>query len=78
MKISIGSHTPYEDVVVDTGAHNVNITDAFVGASFVTEDGEILGVCMRDSGFELTYIDSQNAATFVKLNAGTITVGETT
>ena len=31
------------------------ITEAYSGVLLRTEDGEELGICMRDSGFEFTY-----------------------
>lgn len=34
---------------------SLQIEEAYVGPVFKTSDGETLGVCMRDSGFEITY-----------------------
>ncbi len=33
------------------------ITECFSGVGFMTDDGEHLGVCMRDGGFEITIKD---------------------
>ena len=55
MKIDIAEpHGPY-NCVLDTGVMDVVIKDAFKGAMFVSPDGEILTVSMRDSGFEVGY-----------------------
>lgn len=35
--------------------NEVIITEAFSGVGFRTEEGETLGVCMRDGGFEINY-----------------------
>jgi len=40
---------------LDAEAMDVEIRKAFLGIQFITEDGEKLSVCMRDSGFELVY-----------------------
>lgn len=49
-----GPQNPYS-AEIDTGAMAVEIKDAFVGVKFVTGDGEILRVSMRDGGFEISY-----------------------
>lgn len=36
----------------------IRIRDAFVGVLFETDDGEKLGVCMRDGGFEISVKDT--------------------
>lgn len=45
---------PYH-AVIDTEAMAVEIRDAFIGLTFITDDGEKLVVCMRDGGFEVHY-----------------------
>ena len=35
--------------------HELEIRECFSGVGFITSDGESLGVCMRDSGYEITY-----------------------
>jgi hypothetical protein len=37
-------------------ALDVEIRDAFVGPLLIAESGDQLGVCMRDDGFEITYV----------------------
>lgn len=55
MRITIGPglSTPVADI--ETKGADVEIREAFVGPSFVTDDGEMLTVQMRDSGFEVFY-----------------------
>jgi len=33
----------------------IELREVFVGIKFITKDGEELHICMRDSGFEITY-----------------------
>ena len=33
----------------------IEVTEVFNGIKLKTSDGETLGICMRDSGFELNY-----------------------
>lgn len=42
------------DVVTD-GSGTVTVREAFNGIEFVTDDGERLAVCMRDSGYQVHY-----------------------
>lgn len=35
---------------------NIIITEVFSGLGFITEDGEHLSICMRDSGYEINYM----------------------
>lgn len=42
---------------LNTEAMDVEIRRSFLGVRFITDDGEVLSVCMRDSGFELSYSD---------------------
>jgi len=45
---------PYKPTI-DTDAMNIEIREAYLGVSFVTEQGERLSVSMRDNGFEVHY-----------------------
>jgi hypothetical protein len=45
---------PYK-CVIDTEVMVVTLKDVFLGVRFETENGEMLSVCMRDSGFEIHY-----------------------
>lgn len=47
-------NSPYE-TVLDTGAMDVLIKKAYLGMVFVSDDGEMLAVSMRDGGFEVKY-----------------------
>lgn len=69
---------PYS-CTVDTGVMDVSITEAFVGAAFITETGEKLSVCMRDNGFEVRYSADFGGTGFdtgwTEFKNGTITHG---
>lgn len=45
---------PYK-ATIDAEAMTVELRDVFMGVGFTTQDGERLGVSMRDSGFEVIY-----------------------
>ena len=45
---------PYQ-TTLDTEVMTVEIREAFLGFSVVTEGGERLAIAMRDSGFEVIY-----------------------
>lgn len=45
---------PY-NCTLDTGVMKVELKEVFNGVRFVSESGETLSVCMRDSGFEVRY-----------------------
>jgi hypothetical protein len=45
---------PYH-CILDTDVMDVELRDVFLGVRFITEDGEMLSVCMRDGGFEVHY-----------------------
>lgn len=62
--------SPYE-TLFDTGVMLTTIVDAFIGPTFITDTGEQLSICMRDSGFELTYITDGIEQT-IELKDGTI------
>lgn len=55
---------------LDTEAMDVEIRKAFLGVQFITENGEELSVCMRDSGFELTYLVPNNEPASMSLQNG--------
>lgn len=63
--------SPYK-VHIDTAVMEVEITKAFIGPIFKTEDGESLLVLMRDSGFELKYIAPGCEPIHIRLNAGAL------
>lgn len=61
---------------IDT-ANEVEIREAFTGPLFITGEGETLGICMRDSGFEMTYQDrSGGKVQVIRANVGEVTVTE--
>jgi hypothetical protein len=57
---------------INTGVMRTFITEAYIGVTFVTADGEVLDVHMRDSGFELTY-KTKTESQIVTLNEGDVT-----
>lgn len=64
---------------IDTEAMEIKIVEAFLGVRFETEDGEVLHVSMRDSGFELVYGDRSEGILFprtqrVELKKGRIDI----
>ena len=59
-------------VEINTGLWRAFITEAFIGVTFVTSDGEVLDVCMRDGGFEVVYSVGKESQ-FVRLVAGDVT-----
>lgn len=59
MKIKLSEPDGPYSATIDTEAMNVTITEAFLGARFVSPDGNILSVCMRDDGFECRFNDGQ-------------------
>jgi hypothetical protein len=64
----------YDNVQIATNGTDVTIRDAFVGPKFETMEGETLGVCMRDSGFEVTYQTPGHGSSTVSFNNGAINV----
>jgi hypothetical protein len=36
--------------------YEIILKEVYSGVGFETSDGETLGICMRDSGFEFTYM----------------------
>ena len=42
---------------IEVGEQNeILLTEVYSGVSLKTKDGEVLGICMRDSGFEFNYM----------------------
>ena len=75
MRILINQpHEDREGIEIDTGAQDVEIYEAFTGPIFWTSDGEALGVCFRDSGFELTYSTDYGDTVNITLNNGNVNV----
>lgn len=70
MKITLSN--PDNDYVafVNTDAMDVLITEAYIGPKLVTGAGEELSICMRDSGFEVTYLDSDDVEHTYSFNDG--------
>jgi hypothetical protein len=63
---------PY-NAYIDPGVMSVKIEKAYTGVIFKTEDGEILSVAMRDSGFELNYFKPEEFHKHIELKEGVIT-----
>ena len=66
-----------EDGVVSSriainGAADVAITEVFNGISLLTDDLETVGICMRDSGFEIIYRAGEEER-FIELKNGVVT-----
>ena len=70
MKITLSN--PASDYVthIDTEVQDVLVTEAYIGLKLVTNDGEELAVCMRDNGFEVTYIDDDDVEHVYSFNNG--------
>jgi hypothetical protein len=73
MRIQLNNHDTRYGVTVETDSMDVEIYEAFVGPIFWTSNDEGLGVCMRDSGYELSYTVGDETLT-VKLDEGQIFV----
>jgi hypothetical protein len=60
MKIIINSpaENPGYATSINTGAMQITVLECFSGVRFITKDGEIMTISMRDSGFEGTYQDA--------------------
>lgn len=72
MKIILSSPgSPYKSMV-DTDVMDVTIREAFIGLALESEDGEVLRVCMRDSGFELAYELPSGQTTSLSLQNGEV------
>lgn len=71
MKIKLYGHGP-ASTEIET-EHEVEIYEAFVGPMLWTDDGEGLGICMRDSGFHLQYTVG-GVVTDIILNDGNVSV----
>lgn len=70
MKITLSNPDNDYSARIDTEALDVLITEAFLGCTFVSSDGEELHVCMRDNGFELVYLDVDDVEHHYSLNDG--------
>lgn len=55
-------NTPYA-TVVETGANEVTIEEAYIGIGFKTKENRKLSVCMRDGGYEVRYTDEHGRST---------------
>lgn len=62
---------PYK-CTIDSDVMGVSIEEAFMGIGFVTEDEELLGVSMRDSGYELSYRALNKKAVKIELKDGDV------
>lgn len=75
-KITISQPDGPYNAVIDTGAMDVEHKETFLGVAFITENGERLSVCMRDTGFELKYSGYSHEADFynhvIELKEGVI------
>ena len=74
MRITLANDDTRYGASLETDSLNVEIYEAFDGPIFWTSDGEGLGVCMRDSGFEVAYVVNDQTV-HVTLNNGEIFVG---
>jgi hypothetical protein len=63
-KITLSEPSGPYHCVLDTDVMTVQIREAFVGVQFVTEDGGLLSVAMRDDGFEVHYHGNHNGWAF--------------
>lgn len=70
MKITISNPDNEYRTFIDTDVSDVLITEAYIGPKFVSSDGEELNVSMRDSGFEIVYIDGDDVEHHYSLNDG--------
>lgn len=81
MKIRFESPGDPRASTIETN-HVVEVTEAFNGVMFRTDDGEAIGVCMRDSGFEILYygpgtsplLGPDEASAWVEMKDGRVTV----
>lgn len=78
MKIRIGDPDIPAPVVIDPDVQQVEITEAFNGIVIVTEDGERLAVCMRDSGFEVHHWGDHFDSGWFEFKEGTTSPGTLT
>ena len=76
MKIEISAPASQYSTCVDTGVMDVTLFKVFNGVTLITEHGERLSVCMRDSGFELVY-STPTAKFDVRLNDDRVGVDRT-
>lgn len=77
MKILIGDDNTENIIKIDPDVMTVVLTEVFNGVTLGTSDGEVLFICMRDSGFEVRYMGGVN--TFdISMNNGIVDVIKTT
>lgn len=72
MKLTIGDPKTNRCIFIDSEDSKVLITEAYIGPQFVTDAGEELHVCMRDVGFDITYVDSWDVEHHYSLNDGVV------
>lgn len=66
-------NSPYGGCTLDTGLMDVEVMKAFRGLRLETEYNETLSICMRDSGFEVTYWgDPEDEPVTLVLNNGVV------
>lgn len=71
IKMKPGHNVLSYSPTVDTEACHVEIREAFIGPKFVSPDGEVLWVQMRDGGYELLY-ETEGKRTLISLVGGMI------
>ena len=76
MKIEVESFYHGGVSLLDVGAEHVTIREAYTGVHLVTEDGEELGVSMRDTGFEVIYLADGRRADLVLKNGSVDAQGD--
>jgi len=74
MRITCSDKRWGDVITTDTGTANVLITDAFVGPTLVSDDGEEISISMRDTGFELTYLDGDSDEHVYTFKNGKVTL----
>jgi len=67
MKIEISAPASPYSTSIDPGVMEVTLFNVFNGVTLISESGEQLRICMRDSGFELVYA-TPSAAFDVRLS----------
>jgi hypothetical protein len=70
MKITISNEHTEFCTFVETDGQDVLITEAYIGPKLVTDEGEELSICMRDNGFEVTYLDADDVEHCYSFNDG--------
>jgi len=70
MKINLSNPGNDYTAQIDTSVMDVLVTEAYLPCSFVSDNGEELHVVMRDQGFELIYVDTDEVVQTWSLNDG--------